>query len=942
MLLKPFFLVEPQMRLQFACFCRILMLSLLFVATGALAEDIDCLHYSGSPNPLCKYIRLDVSRKFNLYTMDEGVKVEKDSKGLPTNSKKNTDFYVYAPKAGNDSLKISLKTKVAGDPDTVLTENLQKVNSLDSGFRWFGISADYAVYNIAIGTSVDKNSEPSLVAVYNFYAPGIQYCWDASCDSVVTSASDLNLDVGDSTKLFARAFITIGPDSGVTDSTIVKTFYFSTEGAGKNLEFHSLAGEKLPEIEHYGVQLDFAAENQGVVGFTVVAKDTGRTDKGEAFKLSGYPEGYDKDGDAIFYINETFPGTLTINDRNLPHLDSAIVLDTDGDGVGDKISAWFSGDRDSVVLTDFAYSWPTEDKRGQWNSCTEGKNENCKLEKEMSFDQLSLSASGNNAKGTLQVAVKSQYTGIDDTLQTSLKDRIGAVIQTASIIYGEEDTDVLIVKFNKDIDSSWNEGKGFILNGKEIEESAIVKNGDEWRFSVDTGVVHVGDMICISEKGGIQAADGNKTGKNREVPVRNAGGVYATDENNGFYDRDGDGTMDSASVGFQNPLTKDDLKTMTISLFWLDSKSEVRKYEFRSLDSLLEEGVISLSEDGSVIGFDLSDSKYDIKTMLTNIDSTNAVMNEKYGFTEVTNTISIAGHADSIVTTRLGMHDRMPPVISGTFLQPESFQKAVPDELVVKFSEPVDTSSLNLSENDLAFLVDGSWGHYNLSSHSWSKDGKSLKIFLENGVALEDRMNPADSMKFSNFTNSFTDLEGNGVREDAPSVMVEGDPRVITKVTSLATLERAVLLADKAAFTERFVEPDVKMDGEMKKSLGVLLDVGFSTIMKGDSAGGAELDLENIGLKWELDVFTNLGGYVAHASSTIRCDDKSFGNNCFENPRKLYLRWNMRADNGRKVGVGVYVAKLKVKVFGAKESFKIERIYTWGIRAGSDGLTLGE
>lgn len=89
-------------------------------------------------------------------------------------------------------------------------------------------------------------------------------------------------------------------------------------------------------------------------------------------------------------------------------------------------------------------------------------------------------------------------------------------------------------------------------------------------------------------------------------------------------------------------------------------------------------------------------------------------------------------------------------------------------------------------------------------------------------------------------------------------------------------------------------------------------------------------------------MFTNLGGYVANASGDIRCSDKSFGGNCFENARKLYLRWNMRSNNGRKVGVGVYVAKLRVKVYGAKESFRVDRIYNWGIRAGSDGMTLGE
>ena len=924
------------MRLHVASILKFSALSLLLAGTSALADDpIDCIDFEGSPSPYCLYSRIESSRRFNLYTLDEGVQVKKDSHGLPTNSKRNVDFYVYAPKADNDSVDIVLK------PDTAVT-NLMKVNSLDSGFRWFGVSASYPVFNVPVGTLTDKNGAPQIVAYYNFYAPAIQYCWTADCDSVVTGASDLNLDVGESTTLYARAYIPVGPDSGATDSTLVKSFYFSTQGAGDNLRFQSLAGEKLPERDGLGVQIDFTPEDHGIVGFVVVAVDTGRTDPGEAFSLNGYPSGYDNDGTPEFIVNGTFPGKLTINDRNLPHLDSACVYDTDGDGLGDKIVSWYSGDRDSVVLTDFAYSWPTEDNFGKWVSFKDDQGKAGKLKSEMSFDALNMSPSGNDALGALKVAVQSQFTGIDDTLRSELTDRIGAVIQTASILYGEKDKDVLIIKFNKDIDTSWNEGKGFVLNGKELAETAIEKNGDEWRFTVDKGTVKVGDMIRISIDGGIQAADGNKTGKNREVPVRNAGGIYATNENNGFYDRDGDGTMDSASIGFQNALTDDDLKTTSISLYWLDSKSEVHELKFKNLDSLLKKGVISLSDDRTIIGFDLSDSKYDIKEMLTNIDSTNAVLNKPYGYAKMTNTISIAGHKDSTVTTMLGMHDRMSPVISGTFLNPESFQKATPDVFTVTFTEPVDTTAFELSKEDLAFYVDGKWVHYGLGSHNWTDGGRTLKLFLESGVDLSERMNPADSVRFSNYEKSFTDLEGNCVREEAPTVMVEGDPRVIVKTTSLATLERAVLLADKAAFTERFVEEDVRMDSEMKKSLGVLLDIGFSTIMKSDTAGGAALDLDEIGLKWELDVFTNLGGYVANASGNIRCSDKSFGGNCFENARKLYLRWNMRSNSGRKVGVGVYVAKLRVKVFGAKESFKVERIYNWGIRAGSDGLTLGE
>ena len=160
--------------------------------------------------------------------------------------------------------------------------------------------------------------------------------------------------------------------------------------------------------------------------------------------------------------------------------------------------------------------------------------------------------------------------------------------------------------------------------------------------------------------------------------------------------------------------------------------------------------------------------------------------------------------------------------------------------------------------------------------------------------------------------------------------------------TSLASLDRAVLLADKAAFTERFVNADEPMAEEMKKSLGVLMDISFATVMGEDSTGVSKMNLDDVGLSWELKVFTNLGAYVGGASNKIKCSDKAFEGNCFEHAKKMYVRWNMRSSEGRKVGVGVYVAQFKINVYGAKDNFKVERIYNWGIRAGKGGMSLGD
>lgn len=176
------------------------------------------------------------------------------------------------------------------------------------------------------------------------------------------------------------------------------------------------------------------------------------------------------------------------------------------------------------------------------------------------------------------------------------------------------------------------------------------------------------------------------------------------------------------------------------------------------------------------------------------------------------------------------------------------------------------------------------------------------------------------------------DLEGNNVAEVTPPVMVKGDPRVVMKTTSMADLNRMEELSERAKpFTLDHVESE--LSEEQKASLGVLMDVSFATIMKNGSDGVSKVDIDKIGLKWELYVYTNLGAYVGHASGKIDCDDPFFDGNCLENPDKLYVRWNMRSDNGRKVGVGIYLAKFNIRVYGAEEDFKVERVFRWGVSA---------
>ena len=94
---------------------------------------------------------------------------------------------------------------------------------------------------------------------------------------------------------------------------------------------------------------------------------------------------------------------------------------------------------------------------------------------------------------------------------------------------------------------------------------------------------------------------------------------------------------------------------------------------------------------------------------------------------------------------------------------------------------------------------------------------------------------------------------------------------------------------------------------------------------------------DDVKLYYETMYFTHLGHYVGGSSGTIMCSDKSvYGEEgCLVNSGNLFLSWNMRADDGRLAGTGVYIARLHMKIIvGKKTASNITRDLLWGVRRG--------
>ena len=113
----------------------------------------------------------------------------------------------------------------------------------------------------------------------------------------------------------------------------------------------------------------------------------------------------------------------------------------------------------------------------------------------------------------------------------------------------------------------------------------------------------------------------------------------------------------------------------------------------------------------------------------------------------------------------------------------------------------------------------------------------------------------------------------------------------------------------------------------------------------------ASISPQDVFFYFEVQYYTNLGNFVASKTAKIYCDDNKnteinpetgeriqyFGGGlCTDagNDRNFYIGWNMRSDNGRQVGTGAYIVKLKsyVRLGSAGKRAKQESTSVWGVR----------
>ena len=187
------------------------------------------------------------------------------------------------------------------------------------------------------------------------------------------------------------------------------------------------------------------------------------------------------------------------------------------------------------------------------------------------------------------------------------------------------------------------------------------------------------------------------------------------------------------------------------------------------------------------------------------------------------------------------------------------------------------------------------------------------------------------------------DLNGNVPHVNNPWRRIEGEQRVGIERPGVVSLDPATWTPDKWQHGGDVAPVRVEVSKKIEDIIaerglpGELIKFDLSEVGKSlllSSGESRDAVLSKVQIRWEVQYFSNLGQFVNSQSGVVACNDKNiFGTDCVENPGNVFLMWDARSKDGRFVGTGVYITKLKFKIFSDADLVgKEDDTFTMGIR----------
>lgn len=360
-----------------------------------------------------------------------------------------------------------------------------------------------------------------------------------------------------------------------------------------------------------------------------------------------------------------------------------------------------------------------------------------------------------------------------------------------------------------------------------------------------------------------------------------------------LFDNDGNGKLDSISFKFQSRIIQPALKYLEFELPWLSDSNTYEtlssinwKIQVDPKDSL--KAYVNL--DDNQIGY------------LTGLQDSLGALRLRHNYPNESN------HVDTNFIN-LDVKDMMSPVLyRAKALVGKS--ENMPSTLFLYLSEPLSETLLrehlhltfkNQKQREFDF---------DLSQVDIDIEDKNIAILHGGDFGERFRFLPKDSIRLAPglVSDSFANLS----REDRPliPIILELAPQIeIQKFNEFIASE----YLEKPRHKLEVFDINTDIDGKMKYRGKISAGFGPFT--------GNRLDttktIENTKWSWEVQVFDNIGQFIAKFNGVLRCDDEAFksngSNSCMDSEGlQLLFTWNNKTRENRLVASGVYILRIRV------------------------------
>lgn len=613
-----------------------------------------------------------------------------------------------------------------------------------------------------------------------------------------------------------------------------------------------------------------------------------------------------------------------------PAISDASMYDYNGDGKADSLV--FSGTDNGAAkfadFNDYSFDW--------YGSSKSGPKSDAKL---LTNNQFAL---GDPNLGAID---ESQRTG-DLTLKGSwgsivkgISDKVGPVIMSASLRDNKGDTtakDTLTLTLNRSVSgldttkpASFLDffGQSLALNGKAPVKLSVKGNRVVAIYPLNSIKAYnpnkpseVGDSVRLTPAGVVVGASNQQpvAANNKKTPIMLdfgplhllPGGLH------GWFDTDGDGTMDMAQIQMDRPVDDYRRDQMKLTLSWIKTaKNKVFTKTFTGSD-------FSFSNDLVQIKFAKSDS---ISPNVTYFNASATDPLKRWG-------AAVLVQPGYDLTDSVKMADKMGPVVVRADLKRTSTPAIRPDLLDLTFSEPLDmkaTKGTALYDFRIEGQVRTAKHDANLS---WKASGSAMQIAFKPEHLL--RPTVGDSVHFSlqGVDGVALDSAGNKPHNANPYRPITGKPVLQVAAVTFAGLTDANANQHPQAFDTVYVLDKATNVDTLAKEMGLsgfYARLTFNDVPAGVSNLSADSlsALRNLfSVRLQANIYSKLGEWVNSYDRSFNCKDiQKLAYN--SDPRltaacdpsillsnrefTIFVPWNFRDANSRLVGTGVYLVDLK-------------------------------